>query len=1063
MPALKLEQFGGMLPAWDKRLLPTGQSAAAQNGYLFSGALAGWRKPKILRALNNSAARYVYRIPTVLKSQARAYLVYLTAPADGDTVSVGDLTYTFRSAITGVNLPFEVLIGATGALTLTNLGHALTADSGENTNAGVEYGQNTPLNIDVKYFLPDTDPITGLTDPQVGSDTVGPFLVIGAEDFGAAFNSITVGSSNHASVLWLSDLNSLAHTTISLVGGTNPTFNDNITAVSTWLEFTDPDTNVFKSPIVDDQWNRFYAASPSVSPQYNTYDRIVANAPFWLLGVPPPGCAVPLEVTGGGNNLQLGNVTPIDSSNSHVFFGHPNYIYLMKISTPGDTQITQVSFFADAASMGLNGLPDAHFAALIYTDFGGQPDNLLNTGKIMTGINGDGPNTSVFVNPTSLNGNTDYWLGFMVDTIVPYIAGPAGASIVPGAGGPTSEFSNTFTNGPPITVPVSQLARTQLTSDGTNVQNGDMVNLGPNTYTFQTTLTDVIGNVHIGADAAGSLTNLEHAINLNGGTPGVDYAASQIAAQSVRAGAFNLGGIEITAKDNTITYDSVTTVFFPASLPAHLSFDGPTLEPGYAAGQFGIQMYGDFVTSDIIESRAYVYTWVSEYGEEGPPSPATLLDGWSNGTWTLDLWQPPVNDLGVLRNLKKINIYRTVPGVGGQTAFFFVISVDIGTATYVDSTPNNTVALNDQLTSTNWYPPPENLQGFTPMQNGMVAAFQNNEIWFCEPFRPHAWPPGYVLTTDYPIVGMGVTNGALIVCTAEKPYAITGLAPSAMTQTKCSQSNPCLSRGSILDGDGAVSYMSPNGMIQVTAGAQATNTTDLWFTRENWRKLTAQHDVRCIYMASAYFCYGTPSRDLTDTSVAQQGFTIELDQDNTSFTIWPQPGGHRLGFMPLNSHTGHDIQNIITDPWTATGLMISNGSVWYYDFSDPSPEMVTYTWKSKLYMQNARRSYSAMKVFFAPDLGYVKPALNPVILEAAADDPVWLTLPADRWGFLRTYADANGDGELELVDVREIRSSGELLRMIGGFKADTYQWEITANIAISNVQIGTSVKELAQV
>lgn len=1053
MPALKLEQFGGVLPAWDKRLLPTGQAASAQNGYLFSGALAGWRKPKILRALNNSAARYVYRIPTVAKTQARAYLIWLGNPSIGDTVSIGDLTYTLRASITSASLPFDVLIGTTPAETLTNLAHAITADSGKSTNAGVQYGPNTPLNVDVRYFLPDTDPISGLTDPQVGSDTVGDFLMVGAEDFGAAFNSIAVASSNPAALLWLYDLASVAHTTSTYVGGTNPTFNDEITAASSWLEFTDPDTNVFKSPIVDDQWNRFYVASPSQSPQYNTYDRIVASDPFWLLGVPPPGCAVSLEVTGGGNNLQLGNVTV---SGGRID-GRPNFVYLMKVTTPGDTQIQQVTFLCHPVGTPADGYPDAHFAAVVYTDLDGKPQDLLNTGHIKTGVQASAPNVSAFVNPTSLLGNTPYWIGFMIDTAVALAGGPAGGSSV------TSQFSNTFTNGPPAIAPNSSLARTQLTSDGTNVQNGDRVVIGLNEYLFQTTLTNVPGHVHIGVNADASLANLEHCINASGGTPGTDYAASSSAALYVVSGAVTAHAIEITAKNNTIPYDIVTTTFIPISLPAHLAFDATTLLPGFAAEQPGLCMYGDFVTSDIIESRSYVYTWVSEYGEEGPPSPPTLLDGWSNGVWTMGLWQPPINDLGVLRNLKKLNIYRTVPGKGGQTVFFFVESVDIGTAKFIDTKPNNDVALNDQLASTNWFPPPENLQGFTVMQNGMVAAFQNNEVWFCEPFRPHAWPPQYVVTTDYPIVGMGVTNGALVICTAEKPYVLSGSAPTSMIQTKCSQANPCLSRGSILDGDGAVSYMSPNGMIQVTAGAQATNTTDLWFTRENWRTLTPQHDARCIYLASAYFCYGTLSRDLTDTSVAQQGFTIELDQDNTSFSIWPQPGGHRLGFMPLNSHTGYDISNVITDPWTATGLLVSNGSVWYYDFSDAAPEMVTYTWRSKLYMQNTRRSYSAIKVFFAPDLSYVKPTLNATIVEEEADNTVWQTLPADRWGYVRTYADFDGDGELELVDCREIRSSGELLRIIGGFKSDTWQWEITANVAISNVQIGTSVKELAQV
>lgn len=56
--------------------------------------------------------------------------------------------------------------------------------------------------------------------------------------------------------------------------------------------------------------------------------------------------------------------------------------------------------------------------------------------------------------------------------------------------------------------------------------NTETVVVGGKTYTFQTSLTDVDGNVKIGADAAASIQNLYNAINLTGTGVGTNYATS---------------------------------------------------------------------------------------------------------------------------------------------------------------------------------------------------------------------------------------------------------------------------------------------------------------------------------------------------------------------------------------------------------------------------------------------------------------------------------------------------------------------------------------------------------
>jgi hypothetical protein len=78
-----------------------------------------------------------------------------------------------------------------------------------------------------------------------------------------------------------------------------------------------------------------------------------------------------------------------------------------------------------------------------------------------------------------------------------------------------------------VTVPAAVFATGTLTTTA-NFGNGETVTTGSNTYTFQTVLTNVDGNVLIGVDATASLANLAAAINLGAGS-GTVYAAATTA------------------------------------------------------------------------------------------------------------------------------------------------------------------------------------------------------------------------------------------------------------------------------------------------------------------------------------------------------------------------------------------------------------------------------------------------------------------------------------------------------------------------------------------------------
>lgn len=99
-----------------------------------------------------------------------------TAPSDGDTVTIGYLTYTFKTTLTGQ--AFEVLIGASAAIALDNLKIAINDSGG---TEGTEYGVGT-------YAHPE---VTAEANANTTQE-------ITARQFGTASNSIpTIEASTH--------------------------------------------------------------------------------------------------------------------------------------------------------------------------------------------------------------------------------------------------------------------------------------------------------------------------------------------------------------------------------------------------------------------------------------------------------------------------------------------------------------------------------------------------------------------------------------------------------------------------------------------------------------------------------------------------------------------------------------------------------------------------------------------------------------------------------------------------------------------------------------------------
>lgn len=445
------------------------------------------------------------------------------------------------------------------------------------------------------------------------------------------------------------------------------------------------------------------------------------------------------------------------------------------------------------------------------------------------------------------------------------------------------------------------------------------------------------------------------------------------------------------------------------------------------------------------QSRAYVVTWVSAFGEEGPPSSPVVDTGKVDATWTVTLPSAGVGDIADY-NLSKARIYRTVT-VGSTASYFYVTEVTIGTVSYADSALDATVSANEILPSTDWSPPPSDLQGFVAMPNGMIAGWRNNELWFCEPFRPHAWPAAYTNVVEYPIVGLGVINQTLVVCTAGYPMVATGINPSAISLSKLAAFEPCMSRGSIISAPEGVYYASPNGLVLVANGVAGLVTEGL-IHKDEWNRLSAVATLRATRLANAYYAYGTARVGFAQPDAFQEDMVQQDDFSGSYSGILIDPTNQRVAFNTLSSED--PTANVFNDAWSGEVLLIRDDVLYRIDIADETYTRDVVLWRSKIFQPQDKKNFQALRIYF--EVPVWAPTLN-----ATRNTSSPQTLAEDQYGLVRVYADGR------LVMTRELRTSGELMRLPSGFKADFWQVELEHRVKIFSFQMATSVKELMKV
>lgn len=479
----------------------------------------------------------------------------------------------------------------------------------------------------------------------------------------------------------------------------------------------------------------------------------------------------------------------------------------------------------------------------------------------------------------------------------------------------------------------------------------------------------------------------------------------------------------------------------------YMGVPAPTAAPTLAASS----------SAGTVETRSYVYTNVSTFGsvkEESGPSAATNVTVTTSGATVTVSGFSAAPTTGY--NITHRRIYRTIIGASTVT-FSFVAEIPVATTSYVDSL---TVAqLGSELPSLFWEPPPDDIKGLVAMPNGILAAFKGNQIWFSEPYYPHAWPSSYMLTVDYHIVGLGVYEDTLVVLTTKYPYLVTGVSPSAMTQRKLPLPQPCVSKKSIASDQFGVLYASANGLVSIGVGTQDVVTVPL-YTRDEWQKINPFTMVGMIYN-NMYMGFYAASGERKAIVISRGDIPPLIELDFPARSVFVDRSTTDIyAISEIDSKVYHldaSLINFTTFEWLSKKFVLPNPA----NFGAIKVQAdYTFMGNIQAYIEYVLSIIAQNQAIFDANGGNVGGEINNMLFnELSFNGSLLKDIPeqgTNRFITVIVYADGE---QIWAADVL----SEEPLRLPAMQKGYTYEIRISGNTPVRMVAMASSIGELRQI
>jgi len=319
------------------------------------------------------------------------------------------------------------------------------------------------------------------------------------------------------------------------------------------------------------------------------------------------------------------------------------------------------------------------------------------------------------------------------------------------------------------------------------------------------------------------------------------------------------------------------------------------------------------------ESRAYVFTHVTAWGEESAPSPAAIATATASSIVQLTFTDTlPSGQY----NIDRRYIYRTVTSSAG-TNYYWVGVVSSNEQTFIDNVP--ATGIGEALMTLDWDVPPADLDGLVALPSGALCGFSGKQVCFSVPNFPYAWPAKYRLTTDYEIVAVAPMGQGVAVLTTGYPYFINTGDPESAQMIRIEEEAPCVSSRSVVVVQGNVMYASPSGLVSL--GQSGTDVvTKKMYDREAWQALNPAN-LFAVKHDNKYVAFD-----------GNGGFILDIDGNMTPHTV-PATAAY-------------------VDPTTDNLYLASGVHIKRWNSGAP----LTATWKSKLYVMPTPLNFSCFQV-----------------------------------------------------------------------------------------------------